>query len=391
MHKHEVLFVDDEPNVLSGYRRTLHNKFNMTMVSSGSEALDIIIKKEKSFAVAVVDMRMPEMDGITLLKELMDKEPDIVRIMLTGNSDQQTAIDAVNEGQIFRFLSKPCSPENMEKAISAGIKQHELITAEKELLEHTLSGSVKVLFDILSMTNSQAFQHAANVRDVTVKVSKNIGLKNLWKIKLVAMLSHVGMITIPQEILDKVWRKDSLSTLEQEIFNRLSQVNCELLKNIPRLEPIIKIIKYMNKNYDGSGFPKDDIKGKEIPIEARIIKIVSDFIDMAAYHPISTVIFEVLQGREGVYDLELLHEMKHHLIHIANEEKSKTTSIVRELFVKDLESGQFLASDVKRVNGQVLLTANQKLTDLIIKKLMNSHEMFGIEEPIKVRIPDVSK
>lgn len=391
MHKHEVLFVDDEPNVLSGYRRTLRNKFNMTMVSSGSEALNIVIKKEKSFAVAVVDMRMPEMDGITLLKELMDKDSDIVRIMLTGNSDQQTAIDAVNEGQIFRFLSKPCSPENMEKAIIAGIRQHELITAEKELLEHTLSGSVKVLFDILSMTNPQAFQHASKVSDTAVKVSKNIGLKNLWKIKLSAMLSHVGMVTIPQEILDKVWRKDSLSTLEQEIFNRLSQVNCELLENIPRLEPIIEIIRYMNKNYDGSGFPEDSIKGNDIPIEARIIRIVSDFIDMVASHPISTVIFEVLQDREGVYDFELLQKIKKDLISIANKEKGDANSIVRELFVKDLEAGQFLVSDVKRVGGQILLTANQKLTDLLIKRLANSHEMFGVEEPIKVRITDISE
>src|SRR5205085_9651219 len=94
----------------------------------------------QSYAVVVADMRMPKMDGVELLSRLRTLTPTTVRIMLTGNADQQTAIDAVNEGHIFRFLNKPCPPETLEKTLRAALNQHHLITAEKELLELTLTG-----------------------------------------------------------------------------------------------------------------------------------------------------------------------------------------------------------------------------------------------------------
>src|SRR6184192_4097590 len=102
------------------------------------------------YVVVVADMQMPGMNGVQFLTKAEAFSPDTVRIMLTRNADQKTAADAVNQGHVFRFLNKPCSPEQLAVTLTAGLKQYKLITAERELLESTLNGSVKLLTDILS-------------------------------------------------------------------------------------------------------------------------------------------------------------------------------------------------------------------------------------------------
>ena len=154
-----VLIVDDDTNLLAGLRRQFRNRFDLHFATGGDEAL-AAIDTEGSFAVAMVDMRMPGMDGVTLLAELHKRTPDTVRIMLTGNADQQTAVDAINKGHIFRFFSKPCAPEDLANGIEAGLRQYELLMAERVLLEKTLAGSVKVLVDVLSTIDPTGFGRA---------------------------------------------------------------------------------------------------------------------------------------------------------------------------------------------------------------------------------------
>ena len=129
----KILCVDDEPNILNAYKRALRGTFLIETAAGGAEGL-AILKGPDPFAVVVSDMRMPGMDGVEFLREVKQIVPDTVRIMLTGNGDQQTAIDAVNRGSIFRFLTKPCSPEDLSQAIDAAIQQYRLVMAEKELL-----------------------------------------------------------------------------------------------------------------------------------------------------------------------------------------------------------------------------------------------------------------
>jgi DNA-binding NtrC family response regulator len=166
----KILCVDDEPSILRGFERVLNGTFPIQTATSGEEGLALITGPEP-FAVVVSDMRMPGMDGIQFLRKLKEIAPDTVRMMLTGNADQQTAIDAVNKGSIFRFLTKPCSPEDLEQAIAAGIQQYKLVMAERELLEKTLIGCVKTLTDILSIVNPIAFSRASRVRHLAKSVA----------------------------------------------------------------------------------------------------------------------------------------------------------------------------------------------------------------------------
>src|SRR5580693_9859098 len=115
----KILMVDDEDAVLVGYQRMFRNEFQIETAPGGAAALSAL-EATGPYAVVVSDMRMPEMDGVHLLTKIKQLAPDTIRIMLTGNADIQTAVSAVNEGSIFRFLTKPCEKETLGKALSAG-------------------------------------------------------------------------------------------------------------------------------------------------------------------------------------------------------------------------------------------------------------------------------
>ena len=137
----KILLVDDEPNVLQSMQRQLRKRFKIVVAESGFEAL-AALKNKGPFAVIVSDMRMPGMDGVQLLSEAKDIFPDTVRTMLTGNADQETASEAVNTGQIFCFLTQPCSTAVLATSFGLAVRQHTLLIAEKELLNDTVKGSV---------------------------------------------------------------------------------------------------------------------------------------------------------------------------------------------------------------------------------------------------------
>ena len=126
----KVLFVDDEVSVLSALNRQLHKQFNIFTASSGFDAIELI-KTEGPFSVIVCDMRMPGMLGTEFLKRLQVLSPDTTRMMLTGDADRQTAIEAVNEGNVFRFFCKPCPTEILIEGVTAGIHRYELVTRTK--------------------------------------------------------------------------------------------------------------------------------------------------------------------------------------------------------------------------------------------------------------------
>src|SRR5204863_9075097 len=142
-----------------GYRRSLSREFVIETALGGEPAL-ALAKVNGPYAVVVSDMRMPGIDGIQFLSRIKASFPDTIRVMLTGNADMETAVHAINEGSIFRFLNKPCSKEEMAKTLTAPLVQYRLVTAEKQLLEQTLSGSLQVLTEVLSMVNPAAFSRA---------------------------------------------------------------------------------------------------------------------------------------------------------------------------------------------------------------------------------------
>lgn len=159
-----VLFVDDEPNILSGIKRQLRKRVEVVTADSGERGLELI-RQEAPFSVVVSDMRMPGMNGAQFLSEVRKIAPDSVRMILSGQSDLDSAISAVNDGHIFRFLTKPCDGEQLWTAVESAIRQHDLLHVEKELLEKTLSGAVRMMSELLGLANSRASEKARRVQD----------------------------------------------------------------------------------------------------------------------------------------------------------------------------------------------------------------------------------
>jgi two-component system sensor histidine kinase/response regulator len=130
----KILFVDDEIEILNGYKRNLRNFFDINICSNPLEALEMLDNCDK-YSVIVSDYRMPQMNGNEFLEKVMEKCPDPIRIMLTGQTDLRIAIDAVNNGNIFRFLEKPCPIESIKKNLYDCVEQFRLRKADEELYE----------------------------------------------------------------------------------------------------------------------------------------------------------------------------------------------------------------------------------------------------------------
>ncbi|MEO2046534.1 MAG: HD domain-containing phosphohydrolase [Pirellulales bacterium] len=284
---HKILLVDDDLNILQGYKRQLRKLFQLEIAIGGKEGLKLV-SKEDPFAVIVSDMQMPKINGIQFLNEVRTVAPNSVRMMLTGNADQKTAMDAVNDGQIFRFLTKPCSPEAFIKALEAGIEQYRLVTVEQELLSKTLTASVRVLTEVLSLVNPTAFGHTTKVRRLARQICQELKVDNAWEIELAAMLSQVGCVTIPETTLAKLSFGEKLTMEERRIYHGHPQVGHDLIAKIPRLENVAKIIARQNIHFDESGIFDDDLIEDPVVLGSYILNVAID----AAHHDSSNVSME---------------------------------------------------------------------------------------------------
>ncbi|MDP2037749.1 MAG: response regulator, partial [Ignavibacteria bacterium] len=231
----KILLVDDDENILQGYRRNLRTKFQVYTSQDPRLALSIL-NENPDIAVIVSDYNMPEMNGIDFLTKAKDIRPDTVRILITGYAELQMAIKSVNEGNLFRFLTKPCDQETLQKIIFQACEQYSLITVEKELLEKTLKGSIKVLIDILAAANPLVFNRSLQIRDHAKKIMKRMNMPDSWEVEIACLLSQIGCIGIPGEVLEKRLNGLELTNAEEEMFFKQAEVGKTLLKNIPRLE-----------------------------------------------------------------------------------------------------------------------------------------------------------
>ncbi len=131
-----VLIVDDDPNLLAGFRRRLRRDFELETVAGGFEGLDVI-QRDGPFSVVVSDYCMPEMNGVEFLARVREIAPETVRMMLTGSADLHAAIQAINQGNIFRFLTKPCGTEELQEALHEGISQYRRTHKERKYNRRT--------------------------------------------------------------------------------------------------------------------------------------------------------------------------------------------------------------------------------------------------------------
>ncbi|MGF1755025.1 response regulator, partial [Vibrio makurazakiensis] len=264
-----ILLVDDEVNILNSFRRTLRNQVTIELASSGKEALELIEKKH--YAVVVSDMNMPEMNGLQLLEAIQERSPDTVRMMFTGNSDQKTAVDAVNIGDVFRFINKPCSPDELLVFINSALHQYDLIIAEKVLLNKTLKGVISVLSEVISLIEPEVSEHNSRIQFHMDTLSKALKLKSHWSFEPMVQLSQLGHILFPDEqhnghlTVPPIPEQSQAASQTQQSLGQHAALASDLIRRIPRMGPIANAIKYQEKGFNGEGLPNDEVQGKDLP------------------------------------------------------------------------------------------------------------------------------
>lgn len=368
-----ILFVDDERNLLDSYRRSLGRKYSIETAGGGEEGLAAMAARGP-FAVVVSDLRMPGMDGVRFLTEVRTRVPDSVRIMLTGGADVEAAVAAVNQGNLFRFLTKPCPPDQLAAALDAALQQYRLVTAEKELLEKTLSGSVRVLTEVLSLASPRAFGRAQRIRRIARQLADHLQVPKPWQVELAAMLSQLGAVTLTPELADKVESGAPLDEDEQTQVDSLPGVAASLIGNIPRLEPIARLIE---GSRTGAALSEDDATNKGV----RALRAALAYDRQLARGS------QPDQAREAIgKDLgEDAAQLAGVLIPSGSGEGQ---SRLRMLTMRDLGTGMVIDQDLRTRWGMLLVAKGQEVTAPLLARLRAYAARGGIEEPFRVLAPN---
>lgn len=368
-----ILFVDDETKILQAYTRTLRKSFKVSTAEGAKQAL-AMIKEDGPFPVIVVDMQMPEVNGVQLLQHVKKKYPDTVRIMLTGNADQKTAVDAVNKGDVYRFLNKPCPPDEMTSALNDALTMYRDKKVEKDLLENTVKGSIALLIEVLAVAKPKVFGRAQRVHDYTRRCVKQLGYTHTWEIETVALLSQIGLITLSDSIIDKVLKGNPLSEDEQAIFDQHPAIAKKLVSNVPRLEKVGDIIgrsALMNL--------KNVSLDSEIPTALRIISPIMDLMAAQARGLSLPDAFQAIESSGKIYDHAVLSALQ-------SAVQSHQEQKVVELNITQLEKGMILAKSIKTFSGALLLDAGQMVSDSLVARLLNFAKSNEIDEKVFVTI-----
>jgi CheY-like chemotaxis protein len=372
----KILFVDDEENILHSIKRELRKRYDIDIATSGGEALETL-KNKGPFAVIISDMRMPAMDGIQLLTTVKDTYPETVRLMLTGNADQETAIEAVNKGHIFRFLNKPCPTTTLVMAIALALRQYRLITAEKELLDKTLKGAITVLSEVLSLANPIAFSSGMRIKTLVVEIARSLGLGNIWQYEIAALVSQIGCITLPQDILNKVYAGEKLNEEEEKMYLDHPQIGSKLLEKIPRLETVAAIVAH--QTLDCRALEECRDLPEDVSIGAQILKIAIDFDQLHHCGWKRSEAIKKLEDEPDRYNgqfLKILAGLK------LGPEQEKVVAVE----VRDLTVGMIVERDIMATNGVLIAPKGQEMTWSLIKGLKNFRHQTGVQEPILVRV-----
>jgi response regulator RpfG family c-di-GMP phosphodiesterase len=371
-----ILCVDDEPFILEAYQRALRRRFAIDCACGGEEALKSLAENGP-YAVIVADMRMPGMNGIQLLVKAKEMAPDTVRMMLTGNADQQTALDAVNEGQIFRFMNKPCPPEVFAKYLESGITQYRLITTERDLLSQTLGGSIKVLNDVLGLVNPAAFGRSSRVHRLVSRLCREMGMRRAWLIEIASLLSQIGCVTIHEETLCKVFEGQTLTKEEQQAFAAHPQTARELLSHIPRLEEIVEIIVHQNDLYREKDNSFSDTRADDIVLGGYILKLALDWDTLASSGLNNTLAMAQINGRKNLYHPDVLAALRK----VKNITDTQSIMCVK---VGELSDGAILADDIRTTTGAMLCTKGQEVTPSMRARLHNYFANLGVDAKVKI-------
>lgn len=369
-----VLLVDDEPSVVAGLRRHLHGRFVVHTATTPFEALQTV-DANPQLGVVVSDMQMPGMNGAALLRHIKERSPMTVRVLLTGQADIDAAVDAINEGHIFRFLWKPCDVESLLTCLQDAATQHRLMTAERELQERTLRGSVRALLETLSMASPIAFARADRIKRRVLELATALDAESLWEIEIATMLAQLGTVSLPPAVIEKLHRGQPLTDVEQAEADGLPERAVSILAGIPRLEGVTRTIRLQRQRFDGRGPVAKNLAGADIPLGSRLLAVATAYDVLEARGTTVDIGVAALREDRGRYDPDVVAALEGLLLGGAGDRE------IAALAVDRLTLGMVLADDVMTRDGILLYGHGQELTERALDRLRNWPDVC---EPVAV-------
>jgi response regulator RpfG family c-di-GMP phosphodiesterase len=365
-----LLCVDDEPMVLEALRDVLRRSFDVRVESNPVAALALLRREPRGYAVVLSDMRMPEMPGSVFLREARRCAPTAVRMLLTGYADSAAAAQAVNDGQIFRFLTKPCEPAELKRACAGALAKHRMEVAERDLLEETLHGAIKALTEVLSLASPAVFGRSARLKELTGALARATGSADAWEIEVASMLVNLGAVTLPEVTAEKLHTGAALNAEEVGMADRVPAITGRILSSIPRLEGVREIIAQHTRRFDSGALNEG----------SRMLRIASDFVALESEGAEAFLALETMRGRDGVYDPELLETF-------ARSVGVRTHSLnVAEVRLAGLEPGMRLVQDARARDGRLLIARGNLVTAELLERLGN-FPPGHVNEPLRVVVP----
>ncbi len=426
----KILCVDDEKSILMAIRRLFRGKgYEVKVSERAKEALEWIAEGEV-FDVIVSDMRMPEMDGAEFLSAVAEFAPETMRILLTGYSDQESTVKAINQGKIYRYLNKPWDNAEFLAAIEQALKQkaiederrlkekklsivsknlhskakslqEQVVTANQELeqtasfldmaqetLQKNFDTTLKVFSNLVNMRVGQS--HASSQRIVDFAcgfaLSKGIKKNQVKDLEIAATLYQLGKVGFSDRLLSL--NEDNMSEEELKQYQAFPVITEQVLMPLDAMQPAAKIIRHQNEHYDGSGFP-DKLVAEDIPLPSRLLKIIIDYVYLRDVQRLSSdSIFETMQSESGKsLDPNIL---KHFTAYIRDHDQGdlgdRSTGKIYSKCVDDLRVGMLITEDVMNMSGILLLSKETELSSSMISRLYEYEKTTGEKVSVNVML-----
>lgn len=281
---YNILVVDDEINNLKLLKRTFRKDYNVFMASGGEEGLDVL--KQNRIDLIITDQRMPGMTGVDFLEKTIEDYPDIIRLIITGYTDADALIKAINTGRVYRYIKKPWEPEELKNTVKRALESYQLNIDNQKLtldLKELFSGTINAITEALDAKDKFTSGRSKRVTKYAIEIGQKLGLSDndLQELEMAGLLHDIGMIGIPESILNK---EGELTKDEYSIIKQHSPKGVKILENIKQLEHVVVMIKYHHERFDGKGYP-EQLSGEQIPLGSRIICIADAYDGMVSDRP----------------------------------------------------------------------------------------------------------
>ncbi|HBR56001.1 MAG TPA: hypothetical protein DEA22_00775 [Blastocatellia bacterium] len=287
--QYKILIVDDETANLRLLERLFRGSYEVHTAASGTEALDLLEKHD--IALIITDQRMPGLTGIEFLKLAAGMRPQTVRIMLTGYTDAEALVEAINTGVLYKYVTKPWSNEELQLTAKRSLQHYETIKAQRQLqlqnerlcgrLQTMRDRMIKIIGEMLDLKGADTRAHAQRTSEYAVEIGRKMNFSRLELEQLAhaAFLHEAVDFRIPAHLLQK---EAPLTESEREVVEQGLAIGLGLFEDMPEFEEIYSVLQFIHEHYDGSGLPKG-FSYDQIPLHARIIAVADAYDNWTAH------------------------------------------------------------------------------------------------------------